>query len=146
MSRFLIIPICVAIAGCATPGTEPDPTEVVQASGSAQASEAVQANNSPDDDALANNDPDMLANSGPAEKSIGIEELEAPQVTETPPSMIPGIGEPEPAVVCERVVPTGSILPTKVCRSRAEIERKEEADQEIFDDIKRNTAIFNSRL
>jgi hypothetical protein len=44
------------------------------------------------------------------------------------------------------VVPTGSILPVKVCRSRSEIDRKEQADQEIFDDIKRNTAIFNSRL
>jgi hypothetical protein len=60
--------------------------------------------------------------------------------------MIPGIVEPEPAIVCERVVPTGSILPVKVCRSRSEIDRKEQADPEIFDEIIRNTAIFNSRL
>jgi hypothetical protein len=139
MYRFLVVPTCVAIAACATTGTEPDP------------SEAVQAAESRDYETLAINNPDtpagnVMAGNDPAENSNRIQELESPEVSVTPPSMIPGIVEPEPAIVCERVVPTGSILPVKVCRSRSEIDRKEQADQEIFDDIKRNTAIFNSRL
>jgi hypothetical protein len=134
------------MAACATPGTEPDPSE----SGAAQAVDS-RAVDSRGYETLAHSDPatpagDAMADDGPAENSNSIEELEAPQVAETPPSMIPGVAKPEPAIVCERVVPTGSILPTKVCRTQAEIERKEQADQEIFDDIKRNTAIFNSRL
>lgn len=138
MKRFLVVPICLAVAACATPGTE-------------VSSESIQAADSRVDDTLTESGPDtmtdnMLADTDPATGSSGIEELEAPQVDETPPSMIPGRIEPEEAIVCERVVPTGSILPIKVCRTRAEIERKEKADQEIFDDIKRNTAIFNTRL
>ena len=139
MYRFLVVPTCVAIAACATPATDPDPSEAVQA----PASRVYPALAQTDSDAQTVN---VVADNDPAEKSTGIEELESPEVSETPPSMIPGRVEPEPAIVCERVVPTGSILPTKVCRTRAEIERKEQADQEIFDDIKRNTAIFNSRL
>jgi hypothetical protein len=128
MYRFLVVPTCVAIAACATTGTEPDP------------SEAVQAAESRDYETLAINNPDtpagnVMAGNDPAENSNRIQELESPEVSVTPPS-----------IVCERVVPTGSILPVKVCRSRSEIDRKEQADQEIFDDIKRNTAIFNSRL
>lgn len=146
MNRFLIVPICAAVAACATPGADPEPSKSVGAGESVQPAESVQANDSHDKDALADNHSGMLAVNDPADESKGIEELESPEVSETPPSMIPGRLEPEPAVVCERVVPTGSILPVKVCRSRTEIERKEEADQEIFDDIKRNTAIFNSRL
>lgn len=139
MKSFLVVPICLVVAACATPGTEPD------------SSEPIQLTDSRVNDTLPNSDPDtmtdnMLADTDRATNSSGIEELEAPQVDETPPSMIPGRIEPEAAIVCERVVPTGSILPKKVCRSRTEIERKEKADQEIFDDIKRNTAIFNTRL
>ena len=141
MNRFLIIPICLAVAACATPGGEPKPSK------SGQAPETIPVSELPDNDTQAVNDPGMLANTDSAPNPGGIiEELESPQVAETPPSMIPGAMEPEPAVVCERVVPTGSIIPTKVCRTRDDIDRKEAADREIFDDIKRNTAIFNTRL
>ena len=141
MNRFLIILMFVAVAACATPGAESEPSKSVQTT------EPLQAAVAPDGDTLADIDPGTRADNNRAESTSGIiEELESPQVAETPPSMIPGIVEPEPAIVCERVVPTGSILPVKVCRSRSEIDRKEQADQEIFDDIKRNTAIFNSRL
>jgi hypothetical protein len=141
MNRFLIIPICLAVAACATPGGDPQPSKAVEAPESAPATDL------PDSDVQAVSDPGMMAVTDSAPNSGGIiEELDSPQVAETPPSMIPGAVEPEPAVVCERVVPTGSIIPTKVCRTREEIDRKESADQEIFDDIKRNTAIFNTRL
>ena len=126
MNRFLIVLTCVAVAACAAPGVEPKPSEAVEATDS--------------------RDNDLLANNGPAERSTSIEEIEAPKVDEIPPSMIPGMTEPELAIVCERVVPTGSILPVTVCRDRLAAEKKQAADQEIFDDIKRNTAIFNSRL
>jgi hypothetical protein len=138
MNRFLIVLMivltCVAVAACATPGVKPKP------------SEAVEATDSRDNDTLANNDSEVMAHNDPAERSTGIEELEAPKVDEIPRSMIPGVTEPELAIVCERVVPTGSILPVTVCRDRLAAEKKQAADQEIFDDIKRNTAIFNSRL
>jgi len=141
MNRFLIIPMFVAVAACASPGTEPEPSKSVQTT------EPLQAPVARDSDTLADIDPGTRADNDQAESTSGIiEELESPQVAETPPSMIPGRLEPEQSIVCERVVPTGSILPVKVCRTRSEIERKEHADQEIFDDIKRNTAIFNSRL
>ena len=147
MKRFLIIPISVAVAACATPGAGPDPSKSVQTTESIQTTEPLQAAVARESDAPLNIDPAMQADNEQAGRVDGIiEELEVPQVAETPPSMIPGRIEPEQAIVCERVVPTGSILPVKVCRNRSEIDRKEEADQEIFDDIKRNTAIFNSRL
>jgi len=88
----------------------------------------------------------MLAHNAETGSADGIEALESPQVSETPAEMIPGRPAQEPAIVCERVTPTGSLLPVKVCRHRDDIARKQEADQEIFDDIKRNTALGNSRL
>jgi len=89
---------------------------------------------------------EMVANNNSAEESSGIEELDAPGVEQVPPTMIPGRVVSDEPVVCERVIPTGSILPSKVCRERRYMEAKEEADQEIFDDIKRNTALGNTRL
>lgn len=144
MNQLLLVTILFTVAACATPGPEPSRSEsdqapeLAQAPQPVQAPESVQAEESRSDDILAQND---------AMKDFkGIEELEAPDVSETPASMIPGRQVSEPAIVCERVVPTGSILPTRVCRQRSDVERKRQADQELFDDIKRNTALGASRL
>ena len=87
---------------------------------------------------IARNDEDGSAGS--------IEAIEAPQADETPASMFPGRATTDPGIVCERVVPTGSVLPVKVCRERSDIELKEKQDQRVFDDIKRHTANGVSRL
>lgn len=132
MNQFLLVAILFAVAACATPSLEANQPESVQTS------EAVETKESGGDN--------MLVHNKQAEEFEGIEDLEAPTTSEIPAEMIPGRPVPEPAIVCERVVPTGSVLPIEVCRHRSEIERKREADQEIFDDIKRNTALGNSRL
>ena len=67
------------------------------------------------------------------------------------PGLQPNPSEPfshvtEPEIICERMVPTGSLLPVMVCRRQSDIARRQEADQELFDRIKRNTAIGASRL
>lgn len=156
MKRILAVPLSLVVAACATPVADPDPLSSVQAGRSVPAAETVQGRESPKvhpsgaaaaeqsdqgvDELVAGNDNDT------AKSFHGIEDLESPGVEQIPPSMIPSRVAPETSVVCERVYPTGSILPTKVCRDKTDIQRKQEADQEIFDDIKRNTAIFNSRL
>ncbi|MGI9221840.1 MAG: hypothetical protein ACR2QS_12485 [Woeseiaceae bacterium] len=153
MKKLLIIPMSVAVAACATPATETGPaataqsTETVQSAQPAQAPEpspgiqSAQAGEQQADDSEA-----MVADNRSAENAAAIEALQAPQVDEVQPGNIPGRGVPESTVVCEKVYPTGSVLPTKVCRDRTNIDRKQEADQRIFDDIKRNTAIGNTRL
>ena len=133
MNRFLLVTFMFAIAACATPSPEPDRSESVQ-----NQTESVQVVESGGDELQAQNKP--------AENYEGIEEIEAPKVNEIPAEMIPGLREPEPEIVCERVVPTGSVLPVEVCRRQSDIARKTEYDQEMFDNIKRNTAIGNSRL
>ena len=78
--------------------------------------------------------------------SDGIEDLEAPNVAKTALLDMQREQEAEPQIICERVRPTGSILPTKVCRHVTDIERKTEYDQDMFKDIKDNTALGNARL
>ena len=137
MNQFLLVVILFVVAACATPSLEPNRSEAVQSSEVVQTSEAVQAKESEDG---------MLAHNAETKNADGIQELQSPKVSEIPAEMIPGRPEPEPAMVCEQVVPTGSVLPVTVCRHRDDIARKQEADQKIFDDIKRNTALGNARL
>lgn len=132
MVRFLLAMLCFSLAACATSSPNPDQFD------SAQASEPDQANESFDNGAVAQAEP--------AEDPGVIEAIKAPNVEMIPASDIPGRPEPELAIVCERVIPTGSVLPKRVCRHQSEIDRKQAADQKIFDDIKRNTAIGASRL
>lgn len=153
MKKLLIIPVSVAVAACATPATETGPAETtqsaeaVQPAQTAQAAEPSQAIQSAQvSEPQAGDSEAMVADNRSAENTAAIEALQAPQVDEVPAGSIPGRGVPESTVVCERVYPTGSVLPTKVCRDRTDIERKQEADRRIFDDIKRNTAIGNTRL
>ena len=126
MNRFLLVTIMFAIGACATPSPEPNRSESVQV--------------------VESGGDELQAHNNPAENYEGIEDIEAPNVSEIPAEMIPGLRPPEPEIICERVVPTGSRLSVEVCRLRSDIERKTQADQALFDDIKRNTAIGTSRL
>ena len=132
MNRFLLVAIVFGVAACATPGVDEGQ------SGSVQRSDAIQTGESAGESTLAQNQQ--------AEVTDGIEEFDTPVASETPPESVPNIVEPEPAIVCERVVPTGSILPVKVCRHQTDIKRKGERDREMFDDMKRNTALGTTRL
>lgn len=144
MNRFLLVSIIFAIAACATPSPEPNRPESVQV---VETSESVQVVESSESVQVVKSGGDELqAQNNPVENYEGIEEIEAPSVNEIPAEMIPGLREPEPEIVCERVVPTGSVLPIKVCRRQSDIARKTEADQELFNDIKRSTANGASRL
>ena len=133
MNQFLLVTILFAVAACATPNLEPNRSEPVQAMESGG-------------DELESGGDELLVHSDQAEKFERIEEIEAPNVSETPAEMIPGLRTPEYEIVCERVVPTGSHLSVEVCRRPSDIARKTEADQQLLDDIKRNTAIGASRL
>jgi hypothetical protein len=131
MIRLMLGATLFAIAACATPGTEPG------RSGFAQAME------SDADDLVVNNDQ--------AENSLitdggTIEAIEAPNAPETPPQQMPHLSTSEAGVVCDKVVETGSILPSDVCRRQADIERRRAQDQRLYDQITRNTAIGISRL
>lgn len=126
MNHFLLVTILFAVAACATPSLEP--------------------NRSESDQAMESGGDELLVHSDQTENFERIEEIEAPNVSETPAEMIPGLRTPEHEIVCERVVPTGSVLPVEVCRRRSDIERKTEFDQQLFDDIKRSSAIGTSRL
>ena len=107
-----LVPILFAISACATSGSEPNRSESVQA--------------------MESSGDGLLAHDSQAESTQGIEEFEAPNVGETPPEMIPRAAKVESPVVCERVTPTGSRIPVRVCRSRAEIEEREKADQKML--------------
>lgn len=133
MNQFLLVTILFAVAACATPSLEPNRSESVQAMESGG-------------DELESGGDELLVHNDQAEKFERIEEIEAPNVSETPAEMIPHMRVAEPEIICERVVPTGSRLSVEVCRRRSDIARKQDANQKLFDDIKRNTAIGASRL
>jgi predicted nucleic acid-binding Zn ribbon protein len=131
MIRMLLGATLFAIAACATPGTEPARSESAQAA--APVADAM----------VVNND----RTESPAPTGGGaIEVLEAPNAPETKPEEMPHLNLSEPGVVCDKVVETGSILPSDVCRRQADIERRRQQDQRLYDQITRNTAIGISRL
>ena len=146
MNRILLIPTLFTIAACATPGIEPGQAETAQeaefapTTESTLRSEPAHAKVMSDDDVLPKT---TIVQNDTRVSTGGIQVLEAPKVSETPAAMIPGRVEPEDQIVCERVTPTGSKISKKVCRDKAEVARKSEYDQDMFDDIKRNTAIGN---
>ncbi|MGI9271103.1 MAG: hypothetical protein ACR2QT_04965 [Woeseiaceae bacterium] len=145
MNHLLLSIILVTVAACATPSALENRSDAVRSSETTASPETVPANGSGgsmlEQHATAKN-PSSNALEAPNE----IEALEAPGVSELPAAMIPGRPAPEQAIVCENVVPSGSVLRTEVCRHQADIERKRAADQELFDRIKRNTALGNARL
>ena len=146
MRNFLVVPLTIAVAACATPVAEPESSTAIRATEPVPAAEPAPIP-APAEERHINQQPDeIVAENEPTKSFQGIEDIESPAVDEVAPSMIPGRAAPETSIICERVYPTGSILPTKVCRDKSEIEKKQEFDQEVFDDIKRNTALGNSRL
>jgi len=84
---------------------------------------------------------ELLVHDSPAESIQGIEEIEAPNVSETPAAMIPRSAMAEPSIICERESPTGSRIPVKVCRGRSEVLRRQEADQKTLRDMQNLEAI-----
>lgn len=70
--------------------------------------------------------------------------VEPPIIREEPPEIASQVPLPQGEIVCRWEIPTGSRLRKKVCSEKSFVEKKREADQEIFDDIKRNTAIGNA--
>ena len=147
MSRSVLVLILLTVAACATSRQEPRLPEPAQSSASPGSSQAIRdqaADQAAGEEGSAGDE--MLADNTASGEFAGIEELAAPSASETPPEMIPNPVAPEPQIVCERVVPTGSILPVKVCRHQAEISKQQEADQRAIDTIKRNTALGASRL
>ncbi|MGI9271102.1 MAG: hypothetical protein ACR2QT_04960 [Woeseiaceae bacterium] len=132
MKPFLLSVILFTVAACATSTPEPIQPEPIQTSENTQISRAAPAQESGDA---------MLAQNTDMKNSGSIEALEAPSASETPAEMMPIAPPPEPEIICHKVVPTGSILPVKVCRTPEEIARKEAADKEIFRDIKNNSAL-----
>lgn len=81
--------------------------------------------------------PQAAQSTEPTESAL---EEEGIQVVE-----VPGVAQPTPAtgqatsaalneVVCRREIPTGSRLATRVCRTRSQIEARQEADKEWLDE------------
>ena len=126
MYRYLLVTTLFAIGACATPSVEPDRSESFQA--------------------MESGGDELLEHYIPAENFERIEDIDTPNASKTPTEMMPHLSMAEPEIVCERVVPTGSVLPVEVCRRRSDVARKQEADQKLFDVIKRNTAMGASRL
>ena len=149
MNRFLLVVPIFAMAACATSGQEASRSASVQAAETAPISEEPRASEVVQVSAVAavgELDDDAPTRITEEQYAGVIDDLESPDASEIPAEMIPGRPTLEPAIVCEKVVPTGSVIPVRVCRHADYAKRKQDADQEIFDDIKRNTAIFNSRL
>ena len=132
MKRFFLITPLFVIAACATPGVEPVQSDVLQSP------DSMHARQSPGDELMEPN--------SSAEGFEGIEDVEAPKVSETPAEMIPQVHSSEPEIICDREIPTGSRLPVEVCRRKSDIQQRQETDQRIFDRIKQRTAIGASRL
>jgi hypothetical protein len=133
MNRILLVTTMFVVAACATSNPEPDQSESFGAAVSG-GDKSLQHNNSAEN---------IDGTETVAENFEGIEAIEAPGVSETPmppPRMV------EPEVVCERMVPTGSTLPIKVCRLQSDIDRNHETDLRLMDDIKRSTMNGASRL
>ena len=134
MNRLLLIAAAFAIAACAT---TPEPTQSVSVQASEPAADEIPT------EAIAADE--TIERTNTAEESEELVEAEAPQPNETPPSLIPPPTLAESEIVCTWEVPTGSRLRTKVCRPRSYMTQKQEADQEIFNDIKTRTAIGASQ-
>jgi hypothetical protein len=122
MIRLLLVTSLFAIGACATPGSEPTSPESGQA--------------------MQSGGDELLEQNAQAQNNDeSIQDIDAPNARATPPEEMPHQNASESDVVCERVVPTGSVLPTKVCRRKSDIDRRQKADQRMYDDIKRNTAL-----
>ena len=141
MNRFLLVSMLFTIAACATPDAEPDRYESAQVV-TAGNDQMLTRSSAAQDSGVASQ---SVANTGADSDLENLEDIDAPDVRETPAAMIPRV-QREPEVVCERVRPTGSIIPVEVCRRRADIDKQGDEDREAFNKIKSNTANAASRL
>ena len=121
MIRLLPFAALLLIAACATSSAQPSQAE------------SAQAMNSGGDGLVGQN-----AASG---DSAAIEDIDAPDAPKTPTEEMPHVQATQPGVVCEKVIKTGSIMPTTVCRRQSDIKRREDSDQRKYEDIKRNTTL-----
>ena len=121
MNLLLLITISFAISACATSGPEPSRSETVQA--------------------MESGGDELWVHDSPAESIQGIEELKAPNVSETPAAMIPRSAMAEPSIICERESPTGSRIAVKVCHYRSDVLQRQEVDQKTLRDLQNLEAI-----
>ena len=144
MKPFLLVSITFIVAGCATSEVTPEQTApIANTIGVGDSITTVAAEES----TLAAQKPASFTAEDVVSDSAGtIESLEAPQVTQTPAEEIPGIVLPEEALECEQTTRPGSVLPVRVCRDKRVVDARRAADQELIHNIKRNTALFASRL
>ena len=140
MKRSIPVIFSLAIAACASNGSEPAQPVPEQVSGPAPSSVPAPA------PGVSSSEQEMIARTETTADSGGIEALDPPDVERLPADMVPNRPGTEDAIVCERVVPTGSVLPRKVCRHQSEIDQRSLEDQRTFDNIKSNTANAASRL
>ena len=141
MNRFLLVTFLFVVAGCATTSPEPNQSESLQAAESSS-KELLEHKNPVEDfeyaEVVAENSEDAAS---VAEKFDGIEYYEPPSESKNSAEMLLPEMTPDPEIVCERVFYTGSRLPVRTCRSRAEIERNQ-PNQKKLDEIKRNSNIL----
>ncbi len=139
MNRFLLVAMLFTIAACATPEAAPDRYESAQAVTAGNTAATTQTSAARDTDSSSQS----AATTGDLDN---LEDIDAPDVRETPAAMIPRIPRASEEVICKKERPTGSIIPVEVCRRRADIDKQGADDRETFDRIKSNTANAASRL
>ncbi len=150
MDKIMLVLATFAVAGCATPGLQTSLPEVDHGPAVGQDAEELRAsdvmrNADFTDEQTPVGEHIVARNDDGMDKITGIEDIESPGVSETPAELIPNRPQEDPSIVCERVRPTGSIIPVKVCKHVGDAERKGEYDREMFDDIKRGSALGGAR-
>ena len=122
MYRILLAASALSLASCATPGTTssgPLPAAGQPASASAESELVAQQAVEP---------------GSAAPEGEEIEVVAVPGVAPAPAAAAQVASGAGSEVVCRREIPTGSRLPVRVCRSRAEIEARKERDQAWLDE------------
>jgi hypothetical protein len=141
MNRFLLVTFLFVVTGCATTSPEPNQSESLQAAESSS-NELLEHKNPVEDfenaEVVAENSEGAASE---AEKFEGVEYYEPPSESENSAEMLLPEMMPEPEIVCERVYPTGSRLPVRMCRSQAEIELNQLNNKKL-DEIKLNSNIL----
>lgn len=108
IKQTLVIAISIFIGACASPGPETPAPEVKASSASVEAVAPDNPSNPPAGDLQGADAPDTQ------------------QVVSASPENDPN------ELICRRERETGSKFSTRICRTRAEIEAREEADQKIL--------------
>ena len=126
MNQLLFVAITIIIAACSTQAPPPIQTA------SAEATKSVEA------ELPTPSEPEVIEDTDAADETI----VKAAEIPRPPEAELPA----ELGIVCTREYPTGSHLSVEVCRHQSEIVRRQQADRDVFDRIKTNTAIGTSQL